>query len=211
MPRAWYSDVHSTLSIVDQHRRISSLKIPFKPGIHEKIQVCRGKQWLARPLLTERHWELKPGWRSMKVVRPFCCSPVLVTTAEAPPLAWMSCVPQKSVCLRWLSELYRQSPVGSGVFSTGTLSPGRNNVEDKRVGTTPTDGYLRRFTFWLNTSLPCLNPSFLPSCRSTKKCFFYEAWTHNHKACRSNLTTQYVLCTSKHLYTTTGVQLVVVL
>lgn len=55
---------------------------------------------------------------------------MLVTIATAPstpappPLAWMSWVPQKSVCLRLVSELYLPSPAGSGVFSTGTLSPG---------------------------------------------------------------------------------------
>lgn len=57
-------------------------------------------------------------------------SPVFVTTATAPPpsgpppLAWMSWVPQKRVCLRSVSELYVPSLAGNGVFSTGTLSPG---------------------------------------------------------------------------------------
>lgn len=60
---------------------------------------------------------------------------MLITTATAPPppglppLAWMSWVPQKRVCLRSVSELYLPSPVGSGVFSTGTLSPTRGNME----------------------------------------------------------------------------------
>lgn len=64
--------------------------------------------------------------------------PVRVTTAiapfpsEQPPLAWMICVPQKSVCLRWDSGLYTSPDVGNGVFITGTLSPDRGKRSNDR-------------------------------------------------------------------------------
>lgn len=73
--------------------------------------------------------QLTSYWTVIYCAHKCIYSPVFVTTATAPPppcpppLAWMMWVPQKRVCLRSLSELYFLSPVGSGLFRTGTLSP----------------------------------------------------------------------------------------
>ena len=85
--------------------------------------LCMCKQLISIQRIDQRR-------RKMTLSGPL---PVLVTTAMAPTpppdLAWITCVPLKRACLRWVSELYVASLAGSGVFITGTLSPEHKNEQ----------------------------------------------------------------------------------